>query len=408
MHKKTQYLTVFSILAGLTSAGPAGAEEASFYEAVSGGKASVNFNARYEAVDQDNALEDASALTLRTRLSYLSGAFKGFSALLEVEDSRIVGGQNEYTVGPTGFNPGQYSVIADPETTEFDQGFLQYKADDANVTVKLGRQVITYDGHRFVGHVGWRQDRQTFDALTVKYSPLKDLALNFGFVTKRNRIFAEDADIDSKDHLLNASYKTPIGTLGGYAYLLEVDNGFDNGLDTYGVSFKGSKSVDSISLLYALEFATQDSSAGTASFDADYLLLEAGVSLSGVSVKLGYEVLGSDGGSYGFSTPLATLHKFNGWSDQFLGTPAEGLEDVYVSVNGEAAGINWVLVYHDFSADESSLTTDDFGSEIDVQLTKKFAGKYTVGLKYAAYDASDASAGKVDTNKLWAWFTMGF
>jgi hypothetical protein len=51
------------------------------------------------------------------------------------------------------------------------------------------------------------------------------------------------------------------------------------------------------------------------------LHIEVGTTVASVNVKVGYELLGSDNGEYGFATPLATLHKFNGWADQFLGTP---------------------------------------------------------------------------------------
>jgi hypothetical protein len=54
-----------------------------------------------------------------------------------------------------------------------DQGYLQYAKDD--LTVKFGRQVIILDNYRYVGHVGWRQDRQTFDALTINTHYLKIL-----------------------------------------------------------------------------------------------------------------------------------------------------------------------------------------------------------------------------------------
>ncbi len=40
-----------------------------FTEALTSGKGGVNLNLRYESVDQDNALADASALTLRTLLA---------------------------------------------------------------------------------------------------------------------------------------------------------------------------------------------------------------------------------------------------------------------------------------------------------------------------------------------------
>lgn len=404
----SSYKRTAALVAATLAASHSASAENTFAEAISSGKASANFNLRYEGVEQDNPVKNAKALTLRTRLGYKTGDYHGFTALLEVEDSRVVSGLDEYTVGPSGSNPGEYSVIADPETTELDQGFLQYTNKEKSLTAKLGRQVITYDGHRFVGHVGWRQDRQTFDAGSFSYKPTKDLTLNFAHVYKRNRIFAEDADIDANDTLLNASYKTSFGTFGAYGYLLEVDNDTTNGIDTYGVSFKGSQKADKISVLYALEYAKQDSEAAATTFDADYMLAEGGVVVNGITAKLGYEVLGSDNGAYGFATPLATLHKFNGWSDQFLATPAQGLQDVYITLAGEVAKTNLVLTYHSYSADESTATIDDLGSELDLQVTRKFAGSYTAGLKFAFYDAGDAAAGKVDTDKVWAWVTMGF
>jgi hypothetical protein len=371
--------------------------------ALTSGKASVNLNLRYENVEQENPSEDASALTLRTLLAYDTGSYKGFSAKIEMEDTRIVLGQGDYTVGPSGYNVGQYSVIADPEHTELDQGFIQYK--NKAFSAKLGRQVITLDGHRFVGHVGWRQDRQTFDALSAKYTPVKDLTVQYAYITQRNRIFAQDADLDSKDHIINAAYKTAYGILSGYGYLLEVDNNTDNALDTFGVSFAGSSKVGDTKVLYRAEYASQSSESAAADFDVDYLSLEAGAVMSGITAKVGYEVLGSDEGAFGFSTPLATLHKFNGWSDQFLGTPAQGLVDTSVSFSGKALGGGWQVIYHNFEADNMSDSVDDLGSEMNVSYVKKYAKYYSAGIKYAAYSAGDI---KVDADKLWVWVGAKF
>jgi hypothetical protein len=127
-------------------------------------KGFVDFRLRYESVNQNNALKDAQALTLRTLLHYHTKNFSGFSAGVEFEDSRNVIDIKDYN-DTIGHNP-EYSVIADPNTTEFDQGFVQYQNND--LTAKLGRQVIVLNGHRFVGHVGWRQDKQNFDALSIK------------------------------------------------------------------------------------------------------------------------------------------------------------------------------------------------------------------------------------------------
>lgn len=372
-------------------------------EALTTGNVYGDFNLRYESVEQDNTAKDASALTLRTRLGYRSGTVNGFSATVEMEDSRIVMGQGDFTVGPAGYNSGIYSVIADPESTELDQGFIQYKND--KLTAKLGRQVITMDGHRFVGHVGWRQDRQTFDAMSVSYAPVKDLSIKYAYVTQRNRIFAEAADIDSKDHLLNVSYNTAYGKLVGYSYLLEMDNETENALDTFGFSFSGNTKAAETTLVYAFEYAKQSSETATTDYDVDYLKLEAGAVLSGITTKLGYEVLGSDEGVFGFSTPLATLHKFNGWSDQFLSTPAQGLVDTYISLAGKLAGGGWAVAYHGYEADESTVDVDDLGSELNVSYVKKFGKNYVAGVKYATYAAGDI---KVDADKLWVWVGAKF
>ena len=378
----------------------------SFTEALTSGKAYGDFRLRFETVDQENALKDADALTLRTRLGYKTGEVAGFGATIEFEDSRTVFGVDDFSVPPAGFKTGEFSVIADPKTTEVDQAFISYKG--SKFSSKLGRQVIALDNHRFVGHVGWRQDRQVFDGFSFDYAPSEGVSLKYGYITKRNRIFADEADIESKDHLLNASVKTSAGKLTAYAYLLEVDNDTDNALDTYGIRFKGSAKSGETKFLYTAEFASQESEAAGNEFDADYLLLEGGVVVNGITAKIGYESLGSDDGNFGFSTPLATLHKFNGWSDQFLGTPTVGLDNVYVTLSGKVAGGKLAATYHDFTADEEVGGIDDLGDEINLLYAKKFGKNYSAGIKYASYSAGDASFNKVDTDKLWIWVGAKF
>ncbi len=391
---KTKYLLLGAAISTLGLNHIANAE--TFTEALTEGKTAGDIRIRYESVNQDNGVDNASALTMRTRIGYTTGDVNGFSAMAEFEDVRVIAGIDNYTVGPTGFNLGEYSVIADPEVTELDQGFLQYKS--GIFTVKLGRQVMTFDNHRFIGHVGWRQDRQTFDGLAVKVTPNDALTISYNYIDERERIFAEAADQDSKDHLINVSYKTPIGKVTGYAYLLELDNNTDNGIDTFGIRLAGKKGKIS----YAGEYASQSSENGSNDYDADYLLGEVAYNFGPVTLKGAYEQLGSDDGAYAFSTPLATLHKFNGWSDQFINTPAAGLEDLSIGLNGKAGSGKWAVTYHDFSTTESG-EDEDLGSEFDAVYSQGFAKHYYFGVKAARYSAGDDSFGKVDTNKFWAW-----
>jgi len=102
------------------------------------------------------------------------------------------------------------------------------------------------------------------------------------------------------------------------------------------------------------------------------------------------------------------LHKFNGWADQFLGTPAAGLEDIYVNVSSKLGGFKVMLVYHDFSSEDGS---DNYGSEVDISLSRSLSKKASVLLKYADYSADDEAnsvLGKVDTQKIWLMLTMKF
>lgn len=359
-------------------------------EAITNGTVKGDIRIRYEDVDNDDT--DSDGMTIRTRLGYMTDTYADFSAYVEFEDVRDMFGIDD-----------EEDLIPDPEVTEVKQGFLQYKNDQ--VTGKGGRQVITLDNHRFVGHVGWRQDRQTFDAARAQFMPMDGLSVDLSYLWKRNRIFAETLDADSDDVLINVSYVTPVGKLVGYGYALDDDTR-DEESDTYGIRFTGQSDMFS----YTLEAASQEITDSGVDFDTEYLFAEGGLALSDVTLKLGYEVLGSDDGDASFTTPLATLHKFNGWADVFLSgsfDPAampDGLEDVYVSASGKLAEYNLAAIFHEFSSDEGS---DDYGNEIDLQASRKFGKHYTAGIKYAAYsDDGFNAAGDVD--KLWLWGSMSF
>jgi hypothetical protein len=373
----------------------------SITQAVKDGKAYGDLRLRYESDDRSNNT-DSDALTLRTRIGYKTAEFEGFTALVEFEDSREILGIEE---------ADDDALIADSEVTELDQGFVQYKKDI--LTAKLGRQVIALDGQRHVGHVGWRGDRQTFDAARVTVKPIDGLTIDASYIYKVNRInsgaFADVSDSDIK--LLNVAYNTPIGKAVVYNYEISEEpygaaDGWDE-LSTIGASLTGSTSTgEDLKISYALEYAKQDNESKNA--DMDYMFAEVGFTTGGVTGKLGYSSLGSDDGNQSFATPLATVHKFEGWADAFLGQSlfgaggGNGIVDTYVSVSGKLAGVKLVGVYHDFETDEGSA---DAGSEIDILAAKKFNDTYSAGLKYADYSAP---TGGTDKTVMWAWVGMKF
>jgi len=371
------------------------------------GEASGSFRLRYESADADDGTNDAaSALTLRTRLVYQTKGMQGINAHIEFEDVRAMLGMDDYNV-PGGLGNGKAGndVIADPAMTEVNEAYLKYSSD--NLEVKAGKQRIVYDNMRFVGHVGWRQDDQTFDALKATYKA-GDMMVSGAYIDQVNGIFGDYHKTDKADVLINANYKLGMmGKITGYVY--QLDNKVtDVQLGTYGVRFKG-KVEGGMPINYTAEFATQTREAGAVDNDATYLLVEGGTSVSGVNASVGMETLGSDSGAYGFSTDLATKHAFNGWADVFLGTPAQGLQDIYVKVGSKVSGVKLLGVYHTFSADdEAGSGADDFGSEIDLLAVKKLENGVVVGFKYAGYSAGDTATGKVDTTKMWLWTQVSF
>jgi len=364
----------------------------SIAEAFTNGKTNISFRLRYEDVN-DDAAEDAEALTLKSRITFTTDSYKGFSALLEVDDVTELDNVT-YTDGVT--NRGTTPIV-DPEDTDVNQAYLAYTS--GATTVKVGRQRILLDNQRFVGGVGFRQNEQTYDALSITNTSLPDTTLFYSYISSVNGITG--TDVEHETHLVNAKYTgLPIGALSAYYYSVELEDA-DDSLDTFGVRLSGSQPAGDAKILYTAEYATQENVGGTA--EPDYYVVEGGVSVAGITAKLGYEVLGSDEG-VGFNTPLATKHKFQGWADMFLATPGAGIEDLYVSVGTTLAGIKLLAVYHDYESDEGSL---DFGDEWGFVAAKSFGKNYGLSLKYASYDAGKDIA-KEDKSKLWLTATAKF
>ncbi len=386
----------------LSMASSSAIAEGPLTDALTQGEVNVDLRYRFELVDEEGFAQDAEASTLRLRLGYETGSYHGVFARVEVEALETIGSEryNSTANGLAGF-----PVVADPEDGEINQGYIGYSGVE-NTMFTLGRQRIALDNHRFIGNVGWRQLEQTFDAFAVKSDVRAGVALFYAHLDNANRIFGAHhpdpvfAESDLSGDLVNVSIASPIGTLTGYAYLLEFQDAPASSHKDLGVRLTGERITDGVVFLYTAEFADQsDYEGGASSVDATYLLGEAGIELHGFTLKLGYEQLGGDG-TYGFQTPLATLHAMNGWADKFLSTPPAGLEDLSFSVATTVRGVKIVGAYHDFSADEGG---DDYGTELDLAITRKFKEIYTVGAKYASYDAGSLST---DTDKLWLWFQV--
>lgn len=353
----------------------------------------------FELVDQPAA--DADALTIRMRVGVEIASDTGLSFLVEGEGT--LGIINDYNSTTNG-NAAR-SVVADPENVELNRLQIGYANEDFGKVI-VGRQRINIDDQRFVGSVGWRQNEQTFDAVSAAVTALKPLTLEATYSIAQRTIFGVDAGprtaFEGDFILLGARLDVGPIKFKGFSYLLDYDAAEPVALTstaTYGGRATAKLPLaKGFAVDLAASYAVQtDYKANPNNFSVDYIAASAGASLAGFGLTVGYENLGADGVGNRFQTPLATLHKFNGWADLFLSTPAAGLEDKYVSVSKSVkllGGIKAVAAYHDFSSDVGSVS---YGTEFDAELSFNLK-IFSVAIKYANYDAD---AFGVDTEKLW-------
>ena len=358
-------------------------------KALSDSKVKLSFRARYEGVEQDGIDDNASALTLKSRVTLNTGSFEGFAVAVEVDNvTDIIDNYNSTTNGET-----QYPVVVDPTGTDVNQFYLKYSADSFSVVA--GRQRILHNNQRFVGGVGWRQNEQTYDGYRLQLTPAKGLSADYSYLYNINRIFGPNganADLHGQFHLLNSAYKiNKDHKFNAYAYLLDFDTKAGLSTNTYGLSYNGNFGALLVNAAYAIQ---SDAGDNTANFSVDYYNVEVITNLRSVTLAAGIESLGSDNG-IGFSTPLATLHKFQGFTDKFLATPGQGIEDYYLTVKTKMKDVNFSATYHDLS---SAVDSIDYGSEIDVSAAYPFNKNTSMLVKFAHYDADDYAS---DTDKLW-------
>ena len=376
-------------------ADPEGAPPDGLEAAIKNGKIKLNINARLGFADFDNGTDAAFAPTVRTRLGYETAPVDGFVGYLEFENVKAVD-DDSYNSTQNGVT--DHAVIADVEVTEVNQAWVAWTAPEKGaLAIKAGRQVIALDDQRFIGHVGWRQDQQTFDAVRFTTDAgVDNLELTAGYLAQVNRIFGEEADFDSESFFVNAGYggqsqKSGKPKFSAFVYGLDLEAAALSSL-TIGARVQGAHALGEGkgSLLYAASVATQsDYGDNPNSYDALYYFGDLGYKTADLgTIGAGIEVLGSDDG-VPFTTPLATLHKFNGFADVFLATPADGLVDVYAYYAlplPKESKATAKIIGHFFQTEDGN---DDLGWELDAVSTYKLTDNVKLLAKFAYFDGEE-------------------
>jgi hypothetical protein len=419
-------------------------------EAITMGKPMTNFRLRYENVDQEGyqgttaiakKLDTAQAWTLRSLIGWQTASFNNFSFAVQLSDvheftddfndRRDNQPEHNNGTGSASLDKRQYPNIVDPGYTDINQLYVDWTGIK-DTKLRLGRQQLNLDNVRFIGDIGFRQNMQVFDGVSVLNKSIQNteiFAAHFGKV-RQITTKLRDGNID----MVNAKYRiSPTEVLIGYGYFIDVANLGQNGGNptavsaaaqggnglggssdtpasatninpsetdasskTFGIRLDGTHVFNPTwKGLYTAEYAKQDDyRGGNSLIDAHYFKLGGGIGYDTWSIRIDHEKLSSNDGKYAFQTPLGTNHLFQGWADVFLATPRQGMEDTFITLAGSIEKAKLYAEYHVLKSDEhyqslNGQLGNKYGTELDLSVTYPFTKEITGKLEYANFNESD-------------------
>lgn len=297
-------------------------------------------------------------------------------------------------------------------------------------SLKLGRQVLSYDDQRIFGGVGWAQQARSHDVALLKYSK-NNSSFHFGAA------FNQDGESNTGNLLTTANTYKSIqygwfhqkweSVSASFLFLnnglqftddVDADNNETRFSQTIGTHLKYAKEklglMSNLYYQFGNDVGNNDLSAYLLSLEASYKLDPKWSLIFGGELLSGNDNGGPSNGENKAFTPFyGTNHKFNGLMDYFyVGNHANnvGLVDLYVGskvVLGEKTSLNARI--HNFSAAADILNTDSkqLGVEADFVLNYNFKKDINIQAGYSHLFASEGMEilkDNFDDNaNFWGW-----
>lgn len=305
------------------------------------------------------------------------------------------------------------------------------------LSVKVGRQIISYDNQRFIGGLEWAQQGRRHDAALLLYENSKT-KFHFGVAYNQDDDVPEQAFLQSPGagyYTVGGNYKTfqygwfNQGFETGSLSLLAFNAGYQNADTT--VSFKqtfglvGAKSIGGIKL--AGDFYYQTGELAKNSVSAYLIGLNATISTPLTPLTFGVEqISGKDADDTSskitaFSPDFGTNHAHNGYMDYFFVGPANGavgVTDLYLKTAFKVSGGAFKANIHHFLTGSKQLATDgselskSMGTEVDLVYSKKLKGGVSWVLGYSQMLATGTMealrGGDRSALQCWAWTMITF
>jgi hypothetical protein len=367
--------------------------------------------------------KDAAIFTEQRSRLYLNYQDSSFKFRVAFQDIRIWGETSQIFKEELG-------------KTFISEAWGQYYFNPS-LSLKVGRQIISYDNQRFLGGLEWAQQGRRHDAALLIYEKDKS-KLHFGFAYNQDDDRAEPTFLQADGagfYSVGGNYKT--FQYGWYSQkiekgaisLLAFNAGYQNADTT--MSFKqtfgliANKELGKIKLAGDVYYQTGQLNKNNVN------ALLAGVNItfktSATPITLGVEYIsGKDDDDTSsditnFSPDFGTNHAFNGYMDYFFVGPANGnvgVTDLYIQTKFKAIGGNVKANLHHFLTGSTQLNTEgaeldkSMGTELDLVYIKKLKGGVVWNLGYSQLFGTDTMealrGGDKGAIQAWAWTMITF
>ncbi|QSB28589.1 alginate export family protein [Flavobacterium sp. CLA17] len=343
--------------------------------------------------------------------------------------------QDQFTVKLTFQNTRTWGDVATTASADKNgvavfEAWAQYDLTE-KWSVRMGRQVLSYDNQRILGEIDWAQQGQSHDALTFSFHTQKQ-QLDFGGA------YNSDAENTLQIPYTAANYKAMqyawyhanLDKLGVSFLLLNTGYEYAN-IDkkllvdykqTFGpyLTYKTAK-IDTNFWLYGQTGKSTDRqvSAWNAAANFGYNINQS------FKAGLGYEFLSgkntNDGSTVikSFNPVFGTNHAFNGYMDYFYVGGGHlnnvGLQDAFVKLNYNVNKWQFTLMPHVFLSAADVITPVEkldsyLGTEIDFTAGFNFKKEITLTGGYSQMFGSETleflKTGDAGHTNNWAWLMI--
>ncbi len=308
-----------------------------------------------------------------------------------------------------------------------------------NWSMKVGRQIISYDNERFLGGLEWAQQGRRHDALLLIYNQESSKAqLHLGVAYNQDDDVPEPAwlqSVGARYYSVNGNYKAmQYGWFhkdfeAASLSVLALNAGYQNADSS--VSFKqtfgliGSRSFGKFKIGGDIYYQTGELNA--TNVNAILAGANATYQTKVTPITVGYEYIsGKDDDDASsdltnFTPDFGTNHAHNGFMDYFFVGPANanvGVQDIYFKTKFKAGKGSLIVNAHEFLTGSKQLDASDnelkkaLGTEVDLVYVLKLTGDVTFHLGYSQMFATDTMealrGGDASLLTNWAWAMITF